>query len=62
VEIAGVEPVDDAAVFAVEACPFFADRPISGQTPLVELRIAGGIDMRAVLKAPPGETKFSARA
>jgi len=48
VEIASVEPVDDAAVFAVEACPLFADRPISGQAPFVELRLAGGVDMRAV--------------
>ena len=48
VEIASVKPVDDAAVLAVEARPLIADRPISGQAPLVELRLAGGVDMRAV--------------
>ena len=28
VQIAGMEPVDDAALLAIEVCPLFADRPV----------------------------------
>ena len=46
-EIASMEPVDDAALLAIEVRPLFAYRPIPRQAPFIEVRLAGGVDMRA---------------
>jgi hypothetical protein len=47
-QVAGAKPVDDAVAFLVERGALAADRPITGQSPLVESRRFGCIEVALV--------------
>ena len=61
-QVARVEPIDDAAVFLVESGVVASDRPLAVQSPIVEADWRRRIEASRIPHDAAGDTKFSARS